>query len=541
MRRLLILAGFLCAAAPLLAAVVSPRAAAPVEPLDPQEAQAYADQITTVVNYVATTYVRPVPRHQLFFAAFSGLYEEAGLPVPDDLAEELRKSVPELAASEDNLQANVPRPVGLVDEAGTKVALGIRQRLGKIKGLDANGAFRVSVNAVTKSLDPYCGYIDINEVRRVNELPFGYGLTIDARRIVAGSFVVDKVVLGGPAQRSGIRPGDRILKVDDKAVKDLPFPATDLVRGAQITAQVSGTQGATSKLGTALYLLDPSLVRLGEGPPKLKLSVQTPGAEIRIVTLEAAQFGAETVFGTHRVKGEAWDHWADAEKQIGYIRVGNIEMNTADDVAQAVIRLKQDGLRGLVLDLRWGPGGWVEQSRQIAAMFLKEGKVATIKDRNNFDSQEFSAVGVGAFSDFPLLVLVNGETMGGSELIAAALQDNHRAVIAGQRTFGKASVQTMSGLPLPEGTLKLTTGTFWRPSGKALHRFPDSKPSDDWGVRPDADLEWRLATDASQRLRDSWMQMALRPYADDTRLEMDDLEHDPQLTLAVRALAARLK
>jgi carboxyl-terminal processing protease len=178
---------------------------------------------------------------------------------------------------------------------------------------------------------------------------------------------------------------------------------------------------------------------------------------------------------------------------------------------------------------------------QVASLFVKEGKIATIKSRTRVDDQEYKVDGTGIFTEFPMIVLVNGETMGGSELIAASLQDNHRALIAGQRTFGKASVQTMGNVALPEGTFKLSTGTFWRPSGKALHRFPDSLTTDDWGVRPEADLEWRLTPEASRSLRDSWQLLVQRPFDAKEPLELDELDKDPQLALTLQALVARLR
>jgi carboxyl-terminal processing protease len=147
----------------------------------------------------------------------------------------------------------------------------------------------------------------------------------------------------------------------------------------------------------------------------------------------------------------------------------------------------------------------------------------------------------GKFTGFPLAVLVNGQTMGGAELIAAALQDHHRAVVVGQRTLGKASVQTPIALPLPGVGLKLTSGTFERPGGKNLHRFPDSKPSDDWGVRPDADGEFRVSPELGRRLAEWWRRQSLRPGGSNERLPLDDPSADPQRQAAVEAVARLLE
>src|SRR5262249_15180218 len=152
-------------------------------------------------------------------------------------------------------------------------------------------------------------------------------------------------------------------------------------------------------------------------------------------------------------------------------------------------QLQADGLRGLILDLRWCPGGALDESVSVADLLLGDCTIATTQWRNA-RLQEFISQKAGSFLDFPVVVLVNGETSGGAELIAAALQDNKRAVVAGQRTVGKGSIQMLLDLPLEKNwDVKLTTGTFLRPSGKNINRFADSKPGDDWGVRPEANLE----------------------------------------------------
>jgi carboxyl-terminal processing protease len=166
--------------------------------------------------------------------------------------------------------------------------------------------------------------------------------------------------------------------------------------------------------------------------------------------------------------------------------------------------------------------------------------VATIKNRGEQDTT-YPSTRESKFLDFPLVVLVNGETSGGAELIAAALQDHKRAVVAGQRTLGKASVQAVLGLPVPDAGLKLTSGTFVRPSGKNLHRSPDSKPADDWGVRPDAQAECRVSPELNRQLKDWWLRQTLRPGSSKEALPLDDPGADPQREAARQALLGMLK
>src|SRR5262249_14493934 len=143
------------------------------------------------------------------------------------------------------------------------------------------------------------------------------------------------------------------------------------------------------------------------------------------------------------------------------------------------------------------------------------------------------------FRGCPVVVLVNGETSGGAELIAAALQDHKRACVVGQRTLGKASVQTPLAVGVEGTGFKLTSGTFVRPAGKNLHRFPDSKAEDFWGVLPDEDA--RLSPELGKRLKGWWTLMSLRPGRSRERLALDDPRADPQPQLALAALRRRVK
>jgi carboxyl-terminal processing protease len=231
----------------------------------------------------------------------------------------------------------------------------------------------------------------------------------------------------------------------------------------------------------------------------------------------------------------------DRERKIGYVRIASLEHGVADDVEAAVTALKAAGMRGLILDLRWSPGGFLTEAVLVARLFLKESPIAKVQSRLADQSQPYSAQSDGPFINFPLVVLVNGETMGGSELIVAALQDNKRALVVGQRTFGKASVQTLLSVAIPDTGLKLTSGSFVRPSGKALHRFPESKLSDDWGVRPEDKHAIPLTPDLSRQMRDWYLLQALRPSSCNDVLPLDDPETDVQQRAALRAVVDLLK
>jgi hypothetical protein len=167
-------------------------------------------------------------------------------------------------------------------------------------------------------------------------------------------------------------------------------------------------------------------------------------------------------------------------------------------------------------------------------------RIATERYRNGREEHYDKKEDV-SFLGFRTVVLVNGETSGGAELIAAALQDNQRARVAGQRTRGKASVQGLFETNQTYRTpyslrMKLSTGMLLRPSGRNLHRFANSTPADDWGVRPDTGLENRVSADLSRQLEAWWLLQTLRPGTSNESLPLDDPATDPQQQAALQAL-----
>jgi len=168
-------------------------------------------------------------------------------------------------------------------------------------------------------------------------------------------------------------------------------------------------------------------------------------------------------------------------------------------------------------------------------LFLGEGTIATVRHRNR-PEDVYRSTKDNKRLDFPMVVLVNSESTGGAEMIAAALQDHHRAVVVGQRSRGKGNVQHIVS-SLGSVGLKVTSGVIVRPDGKNLHRFPDSKPSDDCGVRPEP--EYRISPDLSRALR-TWREpQTLRPGSASKRQPLDNPILDPQRNAALEALTSR--
>jgi carboxyl-terminal processing protease len=317
-----------------------------------------------------------------------------------------------------------------------------------------------------------------------------------------------------------MQPGDILTHVDDKAV--------------------------TADTSTALYLLISSRPHGSDDLDRHRFTVLRDAKKEPVqITVTRKDYSLESVFGVRRREDNSWDYWLDSTRKIAYLRIGFIDREAPMQLRTALSQLGD--AKGLILDLRWCPGGFLTQSAEIAGIFLETGTIASVKYRHpeELGQKEYRADNFGLdrfrYKDVPALVLVNGETMGGGELIAAALQDNGRAKVAGQRTFGKGSVQTpMELIGFDNIVLRLSAGTIVRPSGKNLQRFANSKRNEDWGVRPDMGFEIPSSESLSRRLKEWHQAYVLRPPEGHDALPLDDPENDAPRILAMKLLQRNL-
>ena len=331
-----------------------------------------------------------------------------------------------------------------------------------VKKVDRRELMEAAIHGVLSKLDPYSNYISPDDLSRFKtsvESQFGgigIQITIDHDQLKILSPIV-----GSPAYRAGLQAGDHIVEIEGKSTDGLSLD--------EAVRKLKGEAGSSVTM---------SIIHQG-------------GAKKEIVSVKREVIHIDTVMGDLRKDGDAWDFMLDKGRHIGYIRITAFSRETAHDLKKAVDELKSQDLKGLIIDLRFNPGGLLTSAIDISDMFVSKGRIVSTKGRNT-PEKTWDAQSEGTYEGFPIAVLVNRYSASASEIFSACLQDHHRAVVIGERTWGKGSVQNVIDLENGKSALKLTTASYQRPSGKNIHRFPDSKDSDEWGVMPDKGFELRL-------------------------------------------------
>jgi carboxyl-terminal processing protease len=331
-----------------------------------------------------------------------------------------------------------------------------------VKEVDRRELMEAAIRGMVAKLDPYSAYIGPEELAQfrssVDSEFAGIGIQVSEDE---GDLHVLSPIYGTPAYRAGIQAGDMIVEIDGKS--------TD---GLQIE----------------------DAIRMMKGPDGTKVSITIvhPGQTKRQkLTLSRERVRVETVLGDRRKRDDHWDFMYDDKDSIGYIRISAFSLDTAKELRAAMEDLKKRKLRGLVLDLRFNPGGLLRSAIEVSKLYVAKGRIVSTKGRNS-PERVWDADGNNVFDGFPMVVLVNRYSASASEIVSACLQDHQRAVIMGERTWGKGSVQNIIELEHGRSALKLTTAAYRRPSGKNIHRFPDAKDKDEWGVMPDLGYELGL-------------------------------------------------
>jgi carboxyl-terminal processing protease len=246
------------------------------------------------------------------------------------------------------------------------------------------------------------------------------------------------------------------------------------------------------------------------------------------------------VLGDHRNADDAWNFWLDQERGIAYIRLTGFGRHTPADLRKALETLGKDNIKGLIIDLRNNPGGLLSAAIEIADLFIETGRIVSTAGRSTAE-QAWDAKKDGTYSGFPMAVLVNRYSASASEIVSACLQDHDRAVIIGERTWGKGSVQNIIELESGRSALKLTTAGYKRPSGRNIHKFEGAKDDEDWGVRPNSGWEVKVTDEVLRAILLARQQRDIirKPQPDELPTSAP-LGEDPQLLKAVQYVREKL-
>ncbi|RUM89198.1 MAG: peptidase S41 [Thermodesulfatator sp.] len=296
-----------------------------------------------------------------------------------------------------------------------------------------------AIKGLLSGLDPHSSYLSPDEFHELQIETKGSftGIGVEIT-LEDGVLTVVSPIEGTPAWKAGLRPGDKIVRINGQPTKGMSL--------MEAVKKLRGPKG--TKVTITIFREDTK--------------------ELKDITL------VRDVIPIRSVRAQT------LEPGYGYIRISSFQEKTGKELRQALTKLEKENhpLKGLVLDLRNNPGGLLDAAVEVADEFLDHGLIVYTKGRRKDQNFKFEAHPNRKKHPYPLVVLVNAGTASASEIVAGALQDHHRAVILGTRTFGKGSVQTI--IPLPDGSaVRLTTAEYFTPSGRSIQAE---------GIEPDLEV-----------------------------------------------------
>jgi carboxyl-terminal processing protease len=345
-----------------------------------------------------------------------------------------------------------------------------------------DGAIEGMVARLRKAGDQHSKFYPTDEVpgfmQELHQEIVGVGIRIETHPDLKQPVIIAPIY-GSPADKAGILAGDVIVSVDGHLTKEESL--------IDVTKHIKGNAGIPVTL---------SVIHLGE-------------TEAINITIVRGHVSRPTISGDLPGAAGSWTYYIEGYGKIAYVRMGHFSDKSAKDLKSTLDYLRNTEMQALILDLRGNPGGRLDVAIEACDMFLQKDEVivSTRDRRGEKDRPDAKASGAGTFTDFPMAVLIDQNSASASEIMAACLQDHERAVIVGQRSYGKGTVQNVISIEGGASRLKLTTSSFWRPSGTQIHRWnrdgEKATPEEDWGVRPDDGLLLEIDDKERRRLAEA--------------------------------------
>lgn len=322
-----------------------------------------------------------------------------------------------------------------------------------------------------------------------------------------------------PAYKSGLDADDEIIAVNGEPTQDMTIFCA--------VSKITGPKGT-----------------------KVTLTVRRPSTgQTKEVTLTRDKIVVQPLRGWTRDANGLWNCLIDPDNRIGYVRLTSFTETSGPDLDEVLRKLEKDGLTGLILDLRFNSGGYLQSAAEVVDLFIREGVIVKSSPRHGLDTYEI-AHSSGTHPDYPLVILINGSSASASEIVAGALQDpeHHRAILVGQRTYGKGSVQVVTGFTGGGSQLKYTVAYYHLPSNQPVkNRYQMEKLGrKDWGIAPDVEVD--MLNNEMQKMIDIQRDNDVLSRTDHPqngvlsrrhRIE-ETLRADPQLSIGLLVLQSQL-
>ncbi len=344
-----------------------------------------------------------------------------------------------------------------------------------VEEVDSRKLFEDALAGMVSGLDQYSGYISPDTLNQMNaslDQEFGgVGVEVEKKEVNEPLTVLSPLV-GTPAYRAGIQAGDRILQVNGESL-----------------------------LG--VHLIDSVKMMRGKPGSEIRLLVERRDRDEPFeITLKREIIKVDSVLGDTRRADGSWDFHLEENPRIAYLRLSTFGQHTVAEVTR-VLTANGSSVKfdAILLDLRGNAGGLLDAAVEMCDLFLDGGRIVSTNGRDGKLRSSYEArQGVLIPHDIPMVVLVNNFSASASEIVAACLQDHQRAIVVGERTWGKGTVQNILDLEGGRSAIKLTTATYWRPSGRNIHRLKDATDDDAWGVEPNEGFVVKLTEDELTKL-----------------------------------------